>query len=753
MSVDFDRATLRWLYNNAPQGILITDRELNIRGWNHWLEESSGRSAAEMLGRPLLEAFPELVERGLDSFYRQALAGHVIMLSYRFHRYLLPLPVQDNRVGLRFMPQSARIGPLTENDQIIGTITLIEDITDRVIREEELKHHLAIQDALHEIDRAILSLDLSDCLRRVVEKTSALVGAPVTAVVLNEPQDDGSAEVLRVAACVGGSCEVSGQPVGPDSIAAWAARSRQAILIEDTQAFPYGQAASQPLQPDSRSVVAAPLIVEERVIGALVAESPRPHAFTEAEQSLVIALATQAAIAIYNARLYTALRRRAAELEALYQTALATTATLDPDALLAELDRQVRRLIPADAVYITMFDPDKQELEVVLGTTDDLEAREKIIGMRLPLAGAGLLPWVARTGQTLYVGDVLSDPLPVPPLRFGQVAKRACLGVPLLSHERLVGVISMQSNRPHAFSDEDRRLLEALAAPIAIALENARLHRALRSYADELEQRVAERTAELEASNQALQEANAQLQKLNQLKDQFVANVSHELRTPLANIVLLLSLLERGKPEKHAYYLATLKRETDLLQRLIEDLLSLSRLDMGKTKMRPMLTDLNGLLGDIVRSRSELLASRGLTLTMHLDPKVPPIQADTGMLAQVFTNLLTNAMNYTLPGGMITVSTALRRVEDDAGPEAGAPGRGTWITFSVSDTGLGILPSERERLFERFFRGQAARQTGTAGTGLGLAICYELVRRHDGHITVESTPGEGSTFTVWLPAP
>ncbi|MFL6213127.1 MAG: ATP-binding protein [Blastocatellia bacterium] len=134
----FKEAALRWFNDLSAQGIIITDAELNIRSWNHWLETHSGLSAAEMIGRNLLAAYPDLVSRRLDEYYRDALAGQVRILSQRLHGYLLPLPPEAPDVPFKQMQQSANIAPLIEADQIIGTITIINDVTERVAREETL---------------------------------------------------------------------------------------------------------------------------------------------------------------------------------------------------------------------------------------------------------------------------------------------------------------------------------------------------------------------------------------------------------------------------------------------------------------------------------------------------------------------------------------------------------------------------------------------------------------------------------------
>jgi PAS domain S-box-containing protein len=233
--------------------------------------------------------------------------------------------------------------------------------------------------------------------------------------------------------------------------------------------------------------------------------------------------------------------------------------------------------------------------------------------------------------------------------------------------------------------------------------------------------------------------------EVERMKNQFISNVSHELRTPLANLKLYLNLLEKGRPEKRQQYLNTLQREAGRLQQLIEDLLNLSRLESGSVQSERAPADLGQLVRQLVQDRQMLAAQRELTLTADLAPDLPLALADEEMFGQVLTNLITNAMNYTPPGGKIVVRAS------------SAATRGNrWVTISVTDTGHGISKEEQENLFERFYRGRAAQLTGAEGTGLGLAICREIVQQHGGRITVQSPalppqPG-GATFTVWIPA-
>lgn len=231
------------------------------------------------------------------------------------------------------------------------------------------------------------------------------------------------------------------------------------------------------------------------------------------------------------------------------------------------------------------------------------------------------------------------------------------------------------------------------------------------------------------------------LKAVDRLKTEFVSDVSHELRTPLTNIRLYLELLAKTEEaERRALYLDTLYRESGRLATLIEDLLTLSRMDAQQTPFRPLEFDLNQMLRELVSDRQPLASNKELTLTFTADNHAEQAYGDPNLLIQVFSNLLTNAMNYTPNGGTIELRTRFTA-------QAGG-----WLRIEVSDSGLGIPIEEQDRVFQRFYRGSASRKTGAAGTGLGLAICEDIIKKHNGRLEVHS-PGfeQGTTFSVWLP--
>jgi PAS domain S-box-containing protein len=224
--------------------------------------------------------------------------------------------------------------------------------------------------------------------------------------------------------------------------------------------------------------------------------------------------------------------------------------------------------------------------------------------------------------------------------------------------------------------------------------------------------------------------------ELDRLKDIFVSDVSHELRTPTSNISLYLELLEDAPPDRSSQYLGVLKEQSQLLRKLVEDILDLSRLTMGKGK-RPefSLVDLNTVVEQVIKAHRPMAEISKLSLVFEKGAGLVYVNGEANQLARVVTNLVSNALRYTFQGG-VCVRTYMS---------------GSWICLEVEDTGIGIEKEDFPHLFERFYRGRKVRQSNIHGTGLGLAIVKEIVDLHEGKINVESEFGKGSRITVRLP--
>ena len=393
---------------------------------------------------------------------------------------------------------------------------------------------------------------------------------------------------------------------------------------------------------------------------------------------------------------------------------------------------RIQELVPFSLANVLVLDEEAQEA-VILATSAGGPA-EYTSGTRIPLALLGSLDNVIQSRLAL-VQDLHTMPNPSPmATHISALGLRSYASVPMLVEQQLIGLLTVGSYEPDVYTPEHIAVLREVADQLAIAIRQAELHAQVQQYAGELEQRVAERTAELEA-------ANAQLRVLSQVKDEFVSNVTHELKTPITSIKLRQHLLA-VQPEKLDEHVAVLRRETNRLDGIIESLLYLSRLDQGRIEGHVSPVNLNDLVVEYTADRQPVAQNRGLQLAVRTLPQAPVIEVDEVLLGQVLSVLLTNALNYTPPGGLITLSTLHRRRDGQV-----------WYGVGVEDTGPGIQPDEKAQLFDRFFRGRAGQESGMPGTGLGLAIVKEIVEQHSGQVEVESSgvPGEGATFCVWLP--
>ncbi|ABC24337.1 ATP-binding protein [Rhodospirillum rubrum] len=241
------------------------------------------------------------------------------------------------------------------------------------------------------------------------------------------------------------------------------------------------------------------------------------------------------------------------------------------------------------------------------------------------------------------------------------------------------------------------------------------------------------------------------LRRLEQMRADFVANASHELRTPLSSLIGFtetLSTSAKNDPEARERFLAIMLEQGRRMQRLIEDLLSLSRIEMEEHTPPDEAVVLPGLIASVTRFLEIKAREKTMTLSVEAPPDLPPAIGDADQLSQIFQNLLDNAIKYGRPGTPVEVRLAVV----ERGPPAMPAGlRAPCLRVSVIDHGEGIAKAHLPRLTERFYRVDKARSRALGGTGLGLAIVKHVVVRHRGAMTIESDPGLGTTVSVFLP--
>jgi signal transduction histidine kinase len=273
------------------------------------------------------------------------------------------------------------------------------------------------------------------------------------------------------------------------------------------------------------------------------------------------------------------------------------------------------------------------------------------------------------------------------------------------------------------------------------ALEKARLYEQLKEASEQLAEKVREATAELVRRNELLQRQHLELEQASQLKSQFLANMSHEFRTPLNAILGYTSMLLGGVSGELAAAQKQKLQRVDSNSRhllsIINDILDISRIEAGKMPLHFEEFELHALLGELLAELEPLLHKARLRTVAQLMPELPPLYSDRQKVKQIVLNLMTNAIKFTLQGRVcVTVTTDGERRE---------------VRIAVQDTGIGIAPLDRDKVFEDFRQADSSVTREYGGAGLGLAICRRLASMLGGRIELWSELGRGSTFTLVIP--
>ncbi|EKD34047.1 MAG: GAF sensor signal transduction histidine kinase, partial [uncultured bacterium] len=308
---------------------------------------------------------------------------------------------------------------------------------------------------------------------------------------------------------------------------------------------------------------------------------------------------------------------------------------------------------------------------------------------------------------------------------------RSFAALPLRIGEEVAGVLGLASYGERDF-EEQAAFLETLTGQIAVGLNNAVLHEQIEKHTAELEQRVAERTAELVR-------ALAKAEDAERLKSIFLASMSHELRTPLNSIIgftgiLLMGLTGELNPEQKKQ-LQMVKTNGQHLLSMINDILDISKIEAGKVFPEVEAFDLIALVKEVTGSFEPQIREKRLTLHSRLSARIK-MRSDRRRIKQILMNLMSNAVKYTEEG---RIDIAVRKLQDDR------------LEVKVSDTGIGMSKENMKRLFQPFQQVGMELTKSFEGTGLGLYLSQKLANLLGGEIVVESQPGKGSVFTAILP--
>ncbi|MFN8636418.1 MAG: GAF domain-containing protein [Chloroflexota bacterium] len=647
-------------------------------------------------------------------------------------------------------------------------------------RTGELSTALEQQTVLGEVLRVIASspTDLGKVLGAIAESAARLTLADSSGIWRVE------GNALRGAAVWMADAELrdrfqrqmleEARPLDPSVISARAILQRRPIRIADIaeQEDAHPSSATWRLRFGYRSLMSTPLLRDGTAIGALSVVRMEVRPFEDHELALLQAFADQAVIAIENARLFEALEQRNRELGEALEREQATggilraiaTSPMDAQPVLDAIVESACRLSASPRVILWVKDSD--ELRVVAMEGSDLSGFS--LGDRTPLTRRAPGAPALVEGRTIHVPDMSDPAFRAEYPEAAHIGPFARLIVPLVHQQEGFGLLALTRERP--YDPREIALMETFAHQAVIAIENARLF-------------------------SELQEANAQLAEASQHKSQFLANMSHELRTPLNAIIGYSEMLQEEAEEigEEAFIpdLQKVNAAGKHLLGLINDILDLSKIEAGRMDLYLEDFSVSRLVQDVAAIAQPLMEKNANELVVTCPPDIGEMHADLTKVRQTLFNLLSNAAKFTdhgrielrvaretpppaplptavergsRPGSSGPISNSRKSepaetMESGSGDALAPPlhrsgeGGGGWglLTFSVTDTGIGMTPEQLGRLFEAFSQAEASTRSKYGGTGLGLAISRHFCRLMGGDLTVESVYGQGSTFTVRLP--
>jgi signal transduction histidine kinase/DNA-binding response OmpR family regulator len=425
------------------------------------------------------------------------------------------------------------------------------------------------------------------------------------------------------------------------------------------------------------------------------------------------------------------------------------TASLDFDTIFGRLYERVNQIAAADVFGVGLYRPEQEAIEYRLA----IEGGKRYAPYTRSMRDTNQLSvWCVANRQPVFINDVSQEygryiahfeDAPRP-LEDGSLSRavRSMIYIPLISKDRVLGVVTIQSFEVGAYTERHLNMAQSLAAFTAIALDNADAYRQL----NEQEHEIRRLFDEAERARAAAEEADA-------AKSAFLSTVSHELRTPLTSVLGFAKIIKKRLEDRIFPLVPTDDRkaqqtikqvhenlqvvvsEGERLTKLIDDVLDLAKIEAGKLEWHMGPVTAQEVIEHATAATSSLFENKGLSLVKDLDATLPPIIGDRDRLIQVVINLVSNAVKFTDTG---TVTCRARQ-------------SGDYVVVSVSDTGLGIASADQPKVFERFKQVGDTLTDKPKGTGLGLPICREIVEHHGGRVWVESEPGQGSTFSFSLP--
>jgi signal transduction histidine kinase len=569
-------------------------------------------------------------------------------------------------------------------------VSVSEEINKPKLSPERLSLLYQVSNVIHS------TLESQEALQLIVSEAVRVMRASSGSLVLINP----TTHFLEIHAAqnLSSSARKLKLLVG-EGITGWVARHGKPALIGDvTQDKRYVS-----VRRDVRSELAVPLEVQGEVRGVINVDSERVDAFSADDQELLQELAIQAAKVIQNTWLYEQLRLKVMLFESLASVSRTINSTLNLDEALRAITKEACELMRARMCSLMLLDESRAWLDLRASYgAGDAYIKKPRLGIEESLIGV-----VVRRKKPLQVANVQVD------LRYQNIelARReglvSLLSVPLIFSGQCTGALSVYTARPYNFSNEEIKILSALAELSAIAIEKARLYERVVDVEEQLRQ-------------------NEKLSALGLL----AAEVAHEIRNPLTVMKLLYHSLDLKFDAKdpRAKDAQIISAKIEHLNKIVEQILDFAR--TTEPKFAPV--NLNSLVDELCLLVRHKLANQGVKLVRDLQPDLPLVLGDAPQLEQAFLNLILNAAEAMPEGGMLTIKTRALQSHQ--------------VAVAFKDTGGGMTREQQQRAFKAVLS-----TTKEHGTGIGLAIVGRIVETHHAHIQILSRPSRGTTMRITLP--
>ncbi len=627
---------------------------------------------------------------------------------------VIPLKSRDKIYGTLNIAtkEISRFTPFEKNlfnsiGQIIsGALERTSLYTENLKRLEELK-------TLYSISQEVASkLELKVILQKIMESAIELLNAESGTIALwdNRKQNYAIAIVHRLTDSLCGKefsppwTGVVGEVITKKSPVLWRDYDHHPNRLIELDAYAF------------KEVLGVPLIVREMIIGAMVIGSsdPKIH-FQQGEIDLLYNFAHQAAIAIGNAKLYEDSLAKIKQLTTLYEIGKTLSSTLDLDELFKKALEVLKDRLGYAACAVLLLNEKRDELYITQVSGRDVEEAKKL---RFRIGIDGIVGWVAKTGELLYVSNVSKDPRYIP----GGASIQSEAAFPLKVRDQLFGVLNIESDELNGFDEEDLKTLSSFASQVSISIENAQLFSDLKKTLQELRQ---------------AQDRIIQTEKLRAMGE-MASGVAHDFNNVLAvvlgNIQLLLHQLDRLNPGEIREGLKAIERSAkdgaETIRRIQEFTGVRRDKEFISTSLNELITEVVGVTQPRWRDQAQKKGAQ-VQLTTRLG-QISLIMGNPSELREVLTNIIFNAVDAMPEGGILTVATE-PQAED-------------WVEVRISDTGIGMSEDVKKRVFDPFFTTK-----GVTNSGLGMSVSYGIIKRHGGEILIDSEPGKGTTFIIHLP--